>query len=207
MEQGKPEQFSTKRIKRSTTDNVSKMANASNQNPFEEIENNKSKNCAGILTDNGSTLNTINNELLDFRDDILTQSEHGPRSQQKTMQTRNKGHSSNSGSGKMSNQNHYRRSHSHKSKNRYTHHNNSNLKQQQFDVDSPAPPSSPSPLLSQKQSRDKLEHCQRKSTSSTSSTSSGNGGINVISNPLEAAVCTQPRTTIVVQQVSIDLIS
>lgn len=156
---------------------MSKTATASNQRLFEEMENNKSRSCAGILTDNGSTLNAINNELLDFRVDVRTSAEQLSSSTMSTAQkpSRNKS--------KMNNQNHYRRSHSHKSKNRFSHHNNA-----------------------EHQPHDKLDHCQpRKSTSSTSSTSSGGGhtgGINVISNPLEAAVCAQPRTTIVVQQVS-----
>lgn len=185
----KADQFSTKRIKRSTTDSMSslpKMSAASNQKQFEEIENNKSRKCAGILTDNGSTLNAINNELLDFRVDVHhTSSDQHQHSS--TMSTTQKTPRTKS---KMNNQNHYRRSHSHKSKNRYTHHNNTEQQSQHHQQQ-------------QHQPHDKLDHCQRKSTSSTSSTSSGGGGgINVISNPLEAAVCTQPRTTIVVQQVS-----
>lgn len=170
---------------------MSKTATASNQKQFEEIENNKSRNCAGILTDNGSTLNAINNELLDFRVDVLTSTEQLSSSTMSTMSATQKPPRNKS---KMNNQNHYRRSHSHKSKNRFTHHNNTEQPQQQHQQHHHQP-------------HDKLDHCQRKSTSSTSSTSSGGGpghtgGINVISNPLEAAVCAQPRTTIVVQQVS-----
>lgn len=45
---------------------------------------------------------------------------------------------------------------------------------------------------------EQLEICQKNAPSSTNA---GNGSINVTSNPMDGAVCTQPRATIVVQQV------
>ncbi|XP_055838703.1 bromodomain-containing protein DDB_G0270170 isoform X2 [Episyrphus balteatus] len=59
----------------------------------------------------------------------------------------------------------------------------------------------------QQQQHDILDECQRLSlNASVAAATAGNGGpINVTANPMEAAVCTQPRATIVVQQPSLSL--
>ncbi|XP_055916016.1 myb-like protein Q isoform X2 [Eupeodes corollae] len=65
----------------------------------------------------------------------------------------------------------------------------------------------------QQQQHDNLDDCQRLSlngaaaaaNTATAGTAGNGGPINVTANPMEAAVCTQPRATIVVQQPSLSL--